>query len=158
AAQGVTASDVYAALAANNYLTAVGTAKGQAVTVDLNASTDVHSLDEFKKLVIKEQNDAILRLEAVATVVLGAQNYDFSVSFDGKRSGFIGIQTAPRANVLTVVKKVKDALPAIAEQLPNGVTQDLVFDTTKFINTAISEVIKTLVEALIIVTIVIFLF
>jgi multidrug efflux pump len=158
AAQGVTASDVYAALAANNYLTAVGTAKGQAVTVDLTASTDVHSLDEFKKLVIKEQNDAIVRLEDVATVVLGAENYDFSVSFDGKRSVFIGIQTAPRANVLTVVKLVKAALPAIAEQLPTGVTQDLVFDTTKFINTAISEVVKTLVEALIIVTIVIFLF
>ena len=158
AAQGVTASDVYAALSANNYLTAVGTAKGQAVTVDLTASTDVHSLDEFKRLVVKQQNDAIVRLEDVATVVLGAENYDFSVSFDGKRSVFIGIKTAPKANVLTVVKVVKAALPGIAEQLPTGVTQDLVFDTTKFINTAISEVIKTLVEALIIVTIVIFLF
>jgi multidrug efflux pump len=158
AAQGVTASDVYAALSANNYLTAVGTAKGQAVTVDLTASTDVHSLDEFKRLVVKQQNDAIVRLEDVATVVLGAENYDFSVSFDGKRSVFIGIKTAPKANVLTVVKVVKAALPGIAEQLPTGVTQDLVFDTTKFINTAISEVIKTLVEALIIVTVVIFLF
>ena len=158
AAQGVTASDVYAALSANNYLTAVGTAKGQAVTVDLTASTDVHSLDEFKRLVVKQQNDAIVRLEDVATVVLGAENYDFSVSFDGKRSVFIGIKTAPKANVLTVVKTVKAALPGIAEQLPTGVTQDLVFDTTKFINTAISEVIKTLVEALIIVTVVIFLF
>jgi multidrug efflux pump len=89
---------------------------------------------------------------------LGAENYDFSVSFDGRRSVFIGIKTAPKANVLTVVKVVKAALPGIAEQLPTGVTQDLVFDTTKFINTAISEVIKTLVEALIIVTVVIFLF
>jgi multidrug efflux pump len=158
AAQGVTASDVYAALAANNYLTAVGTAKGQAVTVDLTASTDVHSLDQFKRLVVKQQNDAIVRLEDVATVVLGAENYDFSVSFDGKRSVFIGIKTAPKANVLTVVKLVKAALPAIGAQLPTGVTQDLVFDTTKFINTSITEVIKTLVEALIIVTVVIFLF
>jgi len=158
AAQGVTASDVYSALSANNYLTAVGTAKGQAVSVDLSASTDVHSLDEFKKLVIRQENGAIVRLEDVATVVLGAENYNFSVAFDGKRSVFIGIQTAPRANVLSVVKLVKAALPGIAEQLPTGVTQDLVFDTTKFINTAISEVIKTLIEALIIVTIVIFLF
>ena len=158
AAQGVTASDVYAALSANNYLTALGTAKGQAVTVDLTASTDVHSLDEFKRLVIKQQNDAIVRLEDVATVVLGAENYDFNVSFAGKRGVFIGIQTAPRANVLTVVKLVKAAMPAIAAQLPTGVTQSLVFDTTKFINTAISEVVKTLVEALVIVTVVIFLF
>jgi multidrug efflux pump len=158
AAQGVTASDVYAALSANNYLTAVGTAKGQAVTVDLTASTDLHSLDEFKQLVVKEQNGAIVRLQDVATVVLGAENYDFGVSFDGKRSVFIGIQTAPRANVLSTVKLVKAALPGIAEQLPTGMTLKLVFDTTKFINTAIDEVIKTLVEALLIVTVVIFLF
>jgi multidrug efflux pump len=158
AAQNVTASDVYAALSANNYLTAVGTSKGQAVTVDLTASTDLHSLDEFKRLVVKQQNEAIVRLADVATVVLGAENYDFSVAFDGKRSVFIGIQTAPRANVLDVVRLVKAALPPIAQQLPTGMTQELVFDTTRFINTAITEVVKTLVEALIIVTVVIFLF
>ncbi len=158
AAQNVTASDVYTALSANNYLTAVGTAKGQAVSVDLTASTDLHSLDEFKHLVVKTQNNAIVRLSDVATVVLGAENYDFSVAFNGKRSVFIGIQTAPRANVLDVVRLVKAALPAIGAQLPTGMTQDLVFDTTRFINTAITEVIKTLIEALIIVTVVIFLF
>jgi multidrug efflux pump len=158
AGHGVTASDIYAALAANNYLTAVGTAKGQAVSIDLTASTDVHSLEGFKQLVVKEQNGAIVRLQDVATVVLGAENYDFSVSFSGRHGVFIGIQTAPRANVLTVVKLVKAALPDIEAQLPTGMTQELVFDTTKFINTAISEVIKTLVEALVIVTVVIFLF
>jgi multidrug efflux pump len=158
AAHGVTGADINAALAANNYLAAVGTAKGQAVTVDLTASTDLHSLEGFKQLVVKQQNDAIVRLEDVATVVLGAENYDFSVSFSGRHGVFIGIQTAPRANVLTVVKLVKAALPGIAAQLPTGMTQELVFDTTKFINTAITEVIKTLVEALAIVTVVIFLF
>jgi multidrug efflux pump len=158
AAQNVTAADVYAALSNNNYLSAVGTAKGQVVSVDLTASTDLHSLDEFKHLVVKQQNNAITRLADVATVVLGAENYDFNVAFNGKRSVFIGIQTAPRANVLDVVKLVKAALPPIAAQLPTGMTQDLVFDTTRFINTAITEVIKTLVEALVIVTIVIFLF
>ncbi|MDB6042776.1 MAG: multidrug efflux protein [Gammaproteobacteria bacterium] len=158
AAQGVTAADVNAALAANNYLAAVGTTKGQSVSFDLNASTDVHSLDEFKHLVIRHQNGAIVRLDDVATVVLGAENYDFSVAFSGQRSVFIGIQTAPRANVLDVVKRVNAALPAIEQQLPRGVTQKVVYDTTKFINTAITEVIKTLVEALIIVTVVIFLF
>ncbi|MDB6092424.1 MAG: multidrug efflux protein [Gammaproteobacteria bacterium] len=158
AAQSVTAADVSAALAANNYLAAVGTAKGQSVSVDLTASTDVHSLDEFKHLVIRHQNGAIVRLEDVATVVLGAENYDFSVAFNGKRSVFLGIQTAPRANVLDVVQRVRAALPAIAQQLPTGVTQSVVYDASQFINTAISEVIKTLVEALIIVTVVIFLF
>jgi multidrug efflux pump len=103
-------------------------------------------------------NGAIVRLRDVATVVLGAENYDFSVAFDGKHSVFIGIQTAPRANVLEVVQRVKNALPGIESQLPTGMTQELVYDTTKFINTAIQEVIKTLIEALVIVTVVIFLF
>src|SRR5581483_6418219 len=92
AAHGVTGSDINAALAANNYLTAVGTAKGQAVTVDLTASTDLHSLEEFKHLVVKQENGAIVRLQDVATVVLGAENYDFGVAFDGRRSVFIGIK------------------------------------------------------------------
>jgi multidrug efflux pump len=158
AAQNITASDVYNALSANNYLTAVGTSKGQAVTVDLTASTDLHSLDEFKELVIKQESDAIVRLKDVATVVLGAENYDFGVAFSGKRSVFIGIQTAPRANVLDTVKRVRAALPVIASQLPTGMTQSIAYDATKFINTAIQEVIKTLIEALLIVTAVIFLF
>ena len=158
AAQGVTAADVYSALSANNYLAAVGTAKGQSVTVDLTASTDLHSLDEFKKLVVKQENSAIVRLEDVSTVVLGAEDYNFSVAFDGKRSVFIGIKTSPRANVLEVAKHVKAELPEIQSQLPTGMTQDLVYDATKFIDTAIDEVIKTLVEALVIVTAVIFLF
>src|SRR5579864_8555905 len=83
AAQGITAADVNSALASNNYLATVGTTKGQAVTVDLTASTDLHTLDEFKHLVVKQENSAIVRLEDVATVVLGAEDYNFSVAFDG---------------------------------------------------------------------------
>jgi multidrug efflux pump len=158
AAHGIAASDVFNALAANNYLTAVGTTKGQTVTVDLSASTDLHSLDEFRKLVVRQQDGAIIRLEDVANVVLGAENYDFSVAFTGQRSVFIGIQVAPTANVLQVAQRIKDALPGIDAQLPVGMTQKLAYDATTFIDTSIKEVIKTLVEALIIVTVVIYLF
>ena len=158
AAHGIAASDVYNALAANNYLTAVGTTKGQMVTVDLTASTDLHSLEEFRKLVVRQQDGAIIRLEDVANVVLGAENYDFSVAFTGRRSVFIGIQVAPSANILQVAKRVRDALPGISAQLPVGMTQKLAFDATIFIDTSISEVLKTLTEALIIVTVVIYLF
>ena len=156
AAHGVAANDVYAALAANNYLTAVGTTKGQMVSVDLTASTDVHSVEEFRRLVVRQQNDAIVRLEDVATVVLGAETYDFSVAFNGKRSVFIGIKVAPKANILDAARRVRNTLPAIGAQLPTGVIQTLVYDATKFINTSINEVIKTLVEALLIVTVVIY--
>ena len=80
AAYGVTASDVFTALGNNNYLAALGTTKGQMVTVDLTADTDLHSVEEFKKLVIKQMGGAIVRLEDVANVTLGAENYDFNVA------------------------------------------------------------------------------
>jgi len=91
AAHGVTASDVNAALAANNYLAAVGSSKGQAVTVELTADSSLHTVDEFKQLAIRQVDGAIVRLQDVATVTLGSDNYDFNVAFSGKRSVFIGI-------------------------------------------------------------------
>src|SRR3989440_467441 len=158
AAHGVTAADVYQALSANNYLPAVGTTRGQAVSVDLTASTDLHSVDEFKQLSIKQSNGAIVRLEDVATVVLGAEDYNFNVSFSGKLAVFIGIKVAPDANILEVAQRVRNAMPDIQAQLPSGLSGEIVYDATKFVTASIREVIKTLIEALLIVTGVIFLF
>lgn len=158
AAHGVTASDVYTALGNNNYLAALGATKGQMVSVDMTSNTDLHTVDDFKKLVVKSKNGALVRLEDVANVVLGSENYDFSVAFSGKRSVFIGIKTAPDANVLDVAKRVREVFPGIAAQLPTGLTGKIVYDATDFVNTSIVEVVKTLVEALIIVTLVIYLF
>ncbi|ACC71586.1 efflux RND transporter permease subunit [Paraburkholderia phymatum] len=158
AAHNVTASDVFTALGSNNYLATLGTTKGQMISVDLNAGTDLHSVDDFRKLVVKQKNGAIVRLEDVGNVVLGADSYDFNVAFSGKRSVFIGIKVAPDANVLDVAKRVKAIFPDLQKQFPTGMTGDIVYDATDFINTAIDEVVKTLVEALLIVTVVIFLF
>jgi multidrug efflux pump len=158
AAHNVTASDVFAALGNNNYLATLGTTKGQMISVDLNAGTDLHSVEDFRRLVVKQKNGAIVRLEDVGNVVLGADSYDFNVAFSGKRSVFIGIKVAPDANVLDVAKRVKAIFPDLQKQFPTGMTGDIVYDATDFINTAIEEVVKTLVEALVIVTVVIFLF
>ncbi|OZB61974.1 MAG: multidrug efflux protein [Lysobacterales bacterium 14-68-21] len=158
AAHGVTAADVNNALAANNYLAAVGSSKGQAVTVDLTADSDLHTVEQFKQLAVKQVNGAIVRLEDVAKVTLGSDSYDFNVAFSGKRSVFIGIKVAPDANVLDVAKQVREAFPEIQHQLPSGLTGEIVYDGTEFVNSSIDEVIKTLVEALVIVTLVIFLF
>ena len=158
AAHGITATDVNAALASNNYLAAVGSSKGQAVTVDLTADSNLHSVDEFKQLAIKQVNGAIVRLQDVATVSLGSEDYDFNVAFSGKRSVFIGIKVAPDANVLDVAKRVREAFPEIQSQLPGGLTGQIVYDGTEFVNSSINEVVKTLAEALLIVTLVIFLF
>src|SRR6202167_3020883 len=158
AAHNVTAQDVFAALGNNNYLAAVGSSKGQMVTVDMTAGTDLHSVQEFRQLAVKQVGDSIVRLEDVAEVTLGAEDYDLNVAFSGKRSVFIGIKVAPRANILTVAKNVRKAFPDLQSQLPTGVSGEVVYDSTEFINTSITEVVKTLMESLVIVTIVIFLF
>ncbi|HNR91653.1 MAG TPA: efflux RND transporter permease subunit [Dokdonella sp.] len=158
AAHGVTAADVYAAMSANNYLTAVGATKGQTVTVALTAATDLHSVGEFRKLVVKQKDGALVRLEDVANVVLGAEDYDSAVAFDGNQSVFLGIKTSPDANILDVAERVRNAFPEIRAQLPAGITGQIAYDATDFINTSIEEVVKTLIEALVIVTLVIFLF
>jgi multidrug efflux pump len=158
AAHNVTAQDVFTALGNNNFLAAVGSSKGQMVTVDMTAGTDLHSVEEFRQLAIKQVGDSIVRLQDVAVVTLGAENYDLNVAFSGKRSVFIGIKVAPQANILTVAKRVHTAFPDLQSQLPTGVSGEIVYDSTEFINTSISEVVKTLVESLVIVTIVIFLF
>jgi len=158
AAHGVTAADVYQALSANNYLAAVGTTKGQAVSVDLTAGTDLHSVEEFRQLSIKQSNGAIVRLQDVATVVLGAEDYDANVSFSGRLAVFIGIKAAPDANILDVAQRVRDVMPDIQAQLPTGLSGEIVYDATKFVSASIHEVVKTLIQALLIVTVVIFLF
>ncbi len=158
ASHGLTAADVSTALGNNNYLAALGTAKGQMVSVPLTAGTDLHSVEEFRKLAVKQSGDAVVRLEDVATVTLGSENYDFNVAFSGVRSVFIGIKVAPEANILDVAKRVRAVFPDLKAQLPNGLTGEIVYDSTSFVTTSIYEVVKTLVEALIIVTIVIFLF
>ena len=158
AAHGLTATDVFNALSNNNYLATLGSSKGQTVTVDLRAGTDLHSVEEFKQLVVKEINGTPVRLEDVANVTLGAESYDLNVAFSGRSSVFIGIKVAPEANFLDVAQRVREAFPAIQQQFPAGLTGKIVYDATKFVNTSIQEVIKTLVESLLIVTVVIFLF
>src|ERR1700758_4331753 len=126
AAHGVTAADVYQALSANNYLAAVGTTKGQMVSVDLTAGTDLHSVDEFRKLAVKQNNGAIVRLEGAATGGLGAEDYDFNVSFSGKMAVFIGIKVAQDVNILDVAQRVRDTMPDIVSQLPTGLSGEIV--------------------------------
>ena len=158
AALGVTASDVSAALAQNDYISGLGNTKGQMVQVSLNASTSLHSLDEFRNLVIKQSPNAVVRLKDVAEVSLGADSYDSQVGFDGQRAVYIGVQVAPAANLLDVTKGVRAVFPDIVSQLPQGLEGQIVYDSTDFVHSAINEVIRTLLEALVIVTLVVFLF
>ena len=158
AAYGLTAADVYSALAANNYLSSTGNSKGQMVQINLSANTNLNSLDGFKNLVVKSVNGQVVRLTDVASVSLGSDDYDTAVAFDGKSSVFVGIQVAPGANLLDVIARVRKVLPEIQAQLPTGLQGGIIYDSTKFVNSSIDEVIKTLVEAILIVTVVVFVF
>lgn len=158
AAYGLTAADVSTALASNDYISGLGTTKGQMVQVTLTASTSLHTVDEFRKLVLKQSNGAIVRLEDVANVVLGSDDYESEVSFDGQKAVYIGIQVAPAANLLDVIKGIRKIFPDIVAEFPQGLGGKVVYDSTEFVNSSINEVIRTLVEALVIVTLVVFAF
>src|SRR5271154_814423 len=158
AAYGLTATDVSQALTANDYISGIGTTKGQMVQVNLSASTSLHSAEEFRNLVIRQSNGAIVRLKDVANVVLGAEDYESEVGFDGKQAVYIGIQVAPAANLLDVIGGVHKIFPDIQALLPHGLNGEIVYDSTEFVTSSIREVIRSLLEALAIVTVVVFLF
>jgi multidrug efflux pump len=158
AALNVSPAQVRQALAANNYLSAVGTTKGQLIQQNLTASTDLHSVEEFKKLVIRQQNGTLVRLEDIADVVLGSDNYDMEVRFSGEKAVFMGVWVLPNANSLDVISRVRKEMEAIQRDLPSGMQASIAFDSTKYINSAIDEVVQTLLETVFIVIVVIFLF
>lgn len=158
AAYGLTAADVSTALTKNNYISGLGTTKGQMVEINLTASTGLHSESEFANLIVKQTGGAIVRLKDVANVSLGADSYETQVAFDGKPAVYVGIQVAPTANLLDVIAGVHKIFPGIHAALPNGLHGRIVYDSTDFVHAAIRDVVRTLVEALLIVNLVVFMF
>ncbi|HEY2325324.1 MAG TPA: efflux RND transporter permease subunit, partial [Thermoanaerobaculia bacterium] len=158
AARGISPSEVNNALAANNYLAALGATKGTMTSVNLVANTNLQTVPEFKQLVVKQNGNDVVRLGDIADVVLGAETYDQEVSFNGQTAVFIGIFVLPTANTLDVMKRVRAEIPEIQAQLPTGMSVGVPYDSSEYIQTAIDEVLKTLTETLLIVILVIFLF
>jgi multidrug efflux pump len=158
AALGLSASDIRDALARNNALSALGRTKGSMVSVNLVANTDLRTPDEFRQLVVKEKDGVVVRLGEVADVVLGAENYDEDVRFNGEAATFMGIWVLPTANSLDVVARVREAVKDIQAQVPAGMKVGIPYDSTAYIQDALDEVMKTLAETLLIVIVVIFLF
>ena len=158
AGYGITSAEVGAALANNDFISAAGRSDGSMFIMNLATNTNLTTVEQFKNMVVKQQNGAIIRLRDVSDVSLGAQNYNAAVSFDGLDAVYIGIKIAPSANLLTVINDVKNMFPTIEEQLPEGLKGKIVYDASKYVSSSIKEVVKSLMEAFIIVTIVIFLF
>jgi multidrug efflux pump len=158
AAYGISPSMVREALGRNNYLSALGRTKGSMVSVNLVANTDLRTPEEFRQLIVKEVDGVVVRLGEIADVVLGAENYEEDVRFNGQTATFMGVWVLPTANSLEVIKRVREALVGIEAQLPVGMKVGIPYDSTEYIQDAIDEVLTTLTETLLIVVLVIFLF
>ena len=157
AALGVTANDVQEVLRANNYLAGVGQAKGVHTAINLTATTDLASAEDFRKLVVRSANGVLVRLSDIATAELGAEDYDSTSWYKGKPAIFVGMEQAPGANPLTVAQKIRDLIPEIRKQLPEGLEAHIPYDASVFIEDSIDEVFLTLVEAVVIVLLVVYL-
>lgn len=158
AGRNVSADDVAAAIRANNFQAAAGQAKGYFIVSNVTTNTDLTSIDQFRRMTVKAKDGGFVRLEDIATVEIGAQSTDSSVSLNGQQAIFIGVQATPQGNPLNIVEGVRKLFPEIERNLPPALKMTVAYDSTKFIRSSIEEVRDTLIEAVVIVVIVIFLF
>src|SRR5512134_1049615 len=148
AAQDISSAQVRRALAANNFLSALGRSKGSYIQVNLIANTDLNTVDEFKRLVVRQHNGTIVRLGDIADVVLGAEDYDSDVRYSGQTAVWMGIWPLPNANSLDVIKAVHAKMESIKRELPTGLEARVAYDATEYISHAIAEVVETLGDTL----------
>ncbi|HTO03271.1 MAG TPA: efflux RND transporter permease subunit, partial [Opitutus sp.] len=158
AARGLSPAEVRQALQANNALSAVGSTKGSMMSISLVANTDLQNVEEFRQLVVAQKNGTIIRLSDVADVVLGAESYDEEVRFGGQTATFMGLWVLPSESTVEVMQRVRDVMPDIQRSLPAGLNAKIAYDATKYIDDALKEIVTTLIETLLIVGVVIFLF
>ncbi|HSW11813.1 MAG TPA: efflux RND transporter permease subunit [Solimonas sp.] len=158
AAYNLTASEVYSRVRSQNVMSAVGETNGNYVKIGLSAQTDLRSVEEFRQVIIKSEGDSVIRLGDIANVVMGSDTYEGGAGWDGDPAVFVAIKIRPDANVLDVTEAVNGMWPAMKAALPQGLDATIGYDSTIYIKEAIAEVIKTLIEAMLIVIVVIFLF
>ena len=157
AALHVTGEDVLNTLRNNNYQAGIGATKDKYVSINLTTTTDVNVPENFANLVVRAQDGTLVRLRDIAKTELGADDYDTTTWYKGIPSVFIGVEQAPGANPITVADEVNDLIPKLRAQLPEGLSVKVPYDASQFIKSSISEVYKTLIEAVIIVLVVIYL-
>jgi multidrug efflux pump len=158
AALNLAPGDVSAALQRNNYLAAVGQTKGNLVQVNLLANTDLRTTDEFKNLIVADRNGAVVRLSDVAKVELGAEEADFITKFNDKEAVYLGVWPLVGSNEIEVASHLHAEMERIRPTLPKDIDMQLAYDATVFMTDALHEITKTLMETILIVGIVVFLF
>src|SRR5499426_3975602 len=158
AALNLAPGDVWAALQRNNYLAAVGQTKGDLVQVNLLANTDLRTPEEFRNLVVSERNEAIVRLSDVARVELGAEEADFITKCNDKEAVYLGVWPVVGSNEIEVATRLHNEMARIRPTLPKDIDMQLAYDATVFMTDALHEIAKTLIETILIVALVVFLF
>ncbi|MCB1630981.1 MAG: efflux RND transporter permease subunit [Pseudomonadales bacterium] len=158
AAFGLTASDVLQAIRRNNVQSAAGEIRSDYVKLYLNPQTVIDDVEGFRRLVLHRGADSVIRLGDVARIEMGAESYDQSTSDQGRQAVFVAVSSALTANPLEVGRNIRELMPLIISQLPDGLQGAVVFDATQTIQSSINEVVTTLLEASLIVVLVIFLF
>ena len=157
AALGVTGEDVVNVLLNNNYQAGIGSTKDKYLSINLTTTTDVNDPENFRKLVVRSENGALVRLQDIAKAELGSDDYNTSTWYKGIPSVFIAIEQAPGANPITVADAVNNLIPKVEAQLPQGLQVKVPYDGSQFIKSSITEVYKTIIEAVLIVLVVIYL-
>ncbi|MGZ0019878.1 efflux RND transporter permease subunit [Nitrosomonas sp. wSCUT-2] len=135
------------------------TPNGTELTIPVITRGRMSEVREFEDMIIRAYPDgAMVRMRDVARVELGAQSYDLQGRWNGKPNTFLLTFLSPGANALDTVRRVRDEMDKVSNSFPAGVSYDIPYDTTTFIDVSIREVVKTLAEALILVILVVFLF
>lgn len=158
AAYGMTAADVQTALTANNFVSGAGQTRGAMTFVNLDINSGLHTVGQFKTLVVRQHGNRIIRLGDVARVAFGSDPDNFKVVSNGRDGVYIEIYPTPSANALAVAEALKAKLAELRLQMPPAIHIDVLNDAGDFIRTSIREVAVTLVEALLIVSLVVFAF
>lgn len=158
AGQNLSASQVMSALSANNIQTAAGSDNGYYVTYRNKVETTTKSVEQLGNLIVASNGDDLVRLRDIATVELNKESDNSRATANGADSVVLGINPTSSANPLTVAEKIRPLYESIKNQLPDSMETDILYDRTIAINSSINEVIKTIVEATVIVLVVILMF
>ena len=158
-------SDITAAIAAQNAQVSAGqlgglpARKGQQLNATVTAQSRLQTAEQFRNIILKSATDgALVRLSDVATVELGAESYTTSSAYNGLPAAGLAVNLATGANAISTSEAVQAAINRLAPTFPEGVKAVYPYDTTPFVRLSIEEVVKTLLEAIVLVFIVMFVF
>jgi multidrug efflux pump len=161
----LTPADISAAISAQNAQVSAGqlggmpAVSGQQLNATVTAQSRLQTAEQFEQISVKTNSDgSVVRLEDVARVELGGENYGVIARFNGKPASGLGVKLASGANALDTAQGVKDALKELEPFFPEGLQTVIPYDTTPFVSLSIEKVIHTLIEAVVLVFVVMYLF